>query len=421
MRIAMISEHASPLAAIGGVDAGGQNVHVAELSAALGRRGHRVVVYTRRDDPALPTRVQAMPNVTVVHVDAGPARHIPKDDLLEFMPALARGVAADWRRKPPAVVHAHFWMSGVAALEAARLSGPRVPLRVLETFHALGTVKRRHQGAADTSPSERLWLEPGVARQVDRIVATCPDEVRELTAMGADPARISIAPCGVDLSEFAAQGPAEPTDRRRIAVIGRLVPRKGVDLSFQALRSLIDQGVGDVELQVVGGSAGPGGLQEDPEARRLQDLADELGVSDHVVFRGQLSREQMPALLRSCTAVACTPWYEPFGIVPLEAMACGVPAVVAQVGGLQDSVVDGVTGIHVPPRDPEALAAALRRLLEDPATCRELGAAGRARVEAGYSWDHVAALTEAAYLDALAQSSVPPAAPDFSLSTEVAS
>jgi D-inositol-3-phosphate glycosyltransferase len=404
MRVAMVSEHASPLAAIGGVDAGGQNVHVAALAAALGRRGHEVVVYTRRDDSALAPRVPFAPGVEVVHVTAGPERGVPKDDLLPWIPALAAGIAADWATHGvPDVVHGHFWMSGLACLDAAKSVRPRV-LRpsVLQTFHALGSVKRRHLGAEDTSPPERVWLEPAVVRRVDRIIATCPDEVTELAALGADPARVSVAPCGVDLDLFGDETASEPTHgRRRIAVVGRLVRRKGVDLVIAALAKLRDEGVDDVELHIVGGPSGSSALVDDPEARRLQDVARELDVVDRVVFRGQIPQAQMPAVLRSCTAVVCAPWYEPFGIVPLEAMACGVPVVVAAVGGLQDSVRDSVTGIHVPPRDPDAIAAALRRLFDDPAECARMGDAGRRRVEAGYSWDHVAELTEDAYLLAL--------------------
>lgn len=400
MRIAMVSEHASPLAAIGGVDAGGQNVHVAELSAALGRRGHQVTVYTRRDDPDLPGRVLSAPNVEVVHVTAGPPTAVSKDEMLPYMPEMARAMATEWAVCPPDVVHAHFWMSGVAALDAADACIPSPP--VLETFHALGSVKRRYQGVADTSPKARQWLEPSVAVRVARIIATCPDEVSELVALGADPKRISVAPCGVDLELFTPSGPTESTTRRaRIAVLGRLVPRKGIDLAIRALARLQTAGQHDVELQIVGGPAGPGALDQDPEAKRLRALASELGVAGDVVFRGQLPRNAVPAFLRSCTAVVCTPWYEPFGIVPLEAMACAVPVVVAAVGGLQNSVVDQVTGLHIPPQDDEALAGALARLLSDAKWRRKLGAAGRRRVERHYSWDHVAALSEAAYLSTL--------------------
>ncbi|BCW17842.1 glycosyltransferase [Pseudarthrobacter enclensis] len=410
MKIAMISEHASPLAALGGVDAGGQNVHVAALSEALAKRGHHVTVYTRRDATELPARVRVGPRFEVVHVDAGPARHVPKDELLPFMGELADGVARDWGHRPPDVVHGHFWMSGVAALDAARRpdSGYRVP--VIQTFHALGTVKRRHQGAEDTSPQERRWLEPGVGRSADRIIATCSDEVFELKAMGINTGKISIAPCGVDLDVFAPTGPVAARGRRhRILSVGRLVPRKGVDLVIRALPYLKAAGFDDVELLIVGGGGDSGALHADPEVRRLLALADELGVQDQVVLEGQVSRGEMPGIFRSADAVVCAPWYEPFGIVPLEAMACGVPVVAAAVGGLRDTVVDHATGLHVPPRDPEAIASALAMLLGNPDLRAELGDAGQRRARARYSWDRVAAESEKAYQLAVAGAAASPA------------
>jgi glycosyltransferase involved in cell wall biosynthesis len=397
----MISEHASPLAALGGVDAGGQNVHVAALSAALAARGHHVTVYTRRDRPDLPQRVVVGSGFEVVHIDAGPAEQVPKDSLLPYMAELARGVAADWGQEPPDLVHGHFWMSGLAALDAARGStGSGYPVPVVQTFHALGSVKRRHQGMQDTSPAERAWLEPAVGRTADRIIATCSDEVFELKALGVQGSKVSVAPCGVDLELFSPHGPAEPREgsRYRIATVGRLVPRKGVDLAIRALRELKDGGRDDVELLVIGGSAGPDGLAGDPEARRLTALAAELGVADQVVLRGQVPQARMPDVLRSVDAVVCAPWYEPFGIVPLEAMACGLPVVAAAVGGLIDTVVHGKTGLHVPPQDASALAAALGELLANPEQARQLGKAGRRRVCSRYSWDRVAAETEKAYL-----------------------
>ncbi|KNC19234.1 glycosyl transferase [Arthrobacter sp. RIT-PI-e] len=403
MKISMVSEHASPLAALGGVDAGGQNVHVAELSLALARRGHEVTVYTRRDDAALPDRVRTDPLLEVVHVTAGPAHNVPKDQLLPYMAEFATGIVADWGEDPPDIVHGHFWMSGLAALDAARqarTAGRQV--QVIQTFHALGSVKRRHQGAEDTSPSERLMLETMVGRSADRVIATCSDEVFELKALGVPVGQISIAPCGVDLDLFMPRGPVESRGRaHRIVSVGRLVPRKGMDLVIRALRELADLGRTDVELVIVGGAGNAVRLEEDPEARRLLALAADLGVSDRVVLRGQVSRAEMPAVLRSADAVVCAPWYEPFGIVPLEAMACGVPVVAAAVGGLVDTVVDGTTGLHVPPEDPAALAAAIERVVADPDWGRRLGDDGYRRVRARYSWSRIAADTEKAYQSAL--------------------
>ncbi|TRW44732.1 glycosyltransferase [Georgenia yuyongxinii] len=389
MRIAMVSEHASPLAALGGVDAGGQNVHVAALAAELAGAGHDVAVYTRRDDPAAPERVQMLPGVQVVHVPAGPAAALPKDELLPHMDAFGRWMARDWAaRGAPDVVHSHFWMSGLAALRAARATA--VP--VAHTFHALGSVKRRHQGAADTSPPQRVRLESELGRRVDLVIATCSDEVTELARLGVPEDRVQVVPCGVDVQHFvpgddagAGHGP------HRLLCVGRLVERKGVDTVLAALGRLPS-----AELVVAGGPPAAH-LSQDPEARRLRGLARDLGVAGRVHLTGAVPHAQMPALLRSADVVVATPWYEPFGIVPLEAAACGRPLVGSAVGGLLDTVVDDVTGVLVPPRDPAALAAALGSLLADPARRERYGAAARRRAVARYGWDQVATATEAAY------------------------
>jgi D-inositol-3-phosphate glycosyltransferase len=391
VRIAMVSEHASPLAVLGGVDAGGQNVHVASLAAALGRMGDEVVVHTRRDDPATPRRVALAPRVWVDHVDAGPPTGLPKDELLPHMGAFADELREAWAADPPDVVHSHFWMSGLAAVEAAADLG----IPVVHTYHALGTVKRRHQGEKDTSPPQRVRLERRIAARVDRIVATCSDEVFELLRMDADRRRITVVPCGVDLERFAPDGPAEPRDGapQRIVAACRLVERKGIG---DVVRALAD--VPGAELHVAGGPDASA-LGADAEARRLRALAEELGVGERLLLRGRVGRDAMPALLRSADVVVCAPWYEPFGIVPLEAMACGVPVVATAVGGQIDSVVHGLTGLHVPPRDPEALAAALRELLADPARRGEYGRAGRRRAQRRFGWDRIAASTRAVYAD----------------------
>jgi glycosyltransferase involved in cell wall biosynthesis len=412
MRIAMVSEHASPLAVLGGVDAGGQNVHVAELSGALADRGHQVTVYTRRDDAAQPVRVLLRPGVEVVHVDAGPARQVPKDELFPYMGTFASVLAAEWFVDRPDVVHAHFWMSGHAALEAvaqvqARTGGVRIP--VVQTFHALGVVKRRHQGAADTSPAEREWIEPAVGRSVDQVVATCSDEAFELKTLGVPLHRISVVPCGVDVSLFQPAGGDLPVEERgraaRVLTASRLVRRKGVGTTIAALAALVAEGR-DVELVVVGGAGTAGAdLADDPEYQRLDALARSLGVRDHVTFRGQLAQHEMPAVYRSADVVVCAPWYEPFGIVPLEAMACGRPVVASSVGGLIDTVVEDATGLHVPPRDEAAVAAAVGGLLDDPERREAYGRAGRRRAETRYTWQKVAADSERVYDRLIAGSS----------------
>jgi len=404
MRISMVSEHASPLAVLGGVDAGGQNVHVAALARKLADRGHRVTVYTRRDHPDLPVDVPLAPGVVVRHVDAGPAATVAKDELLPFVPALADGLARAWRRDRPDLVHSHFWMSGLAATAAARaLPGPPVP--VVHTYHALGVVKRRQQGPADTSPGERVQLEAQLGRDVDQVIATCSDEVFELAAMGVPTTSISVAPCGVDHHLFSPRGRREERGRpHRVGVVGRMVPRKGMGLAISALGLLAAAGRDDVELLVVGGPGGPDDLVGDAEARRLMRLAEDSGVADRVRFRGQVSQAELPTVLRSLDAAICTPWYEPFGITALEAMACEVPVIAAAVGGLIDSVVDQVTGLHVPPRDPAAIARAIEQVLDHPDEALSLGRAGRRRVRTLYTWDRVAGETARIYSEVAARS-----------------
>ncbi len=385
MRIAMVSEHASPLAELGEVDAGGQNVHVAALSEALAARGHEVVVYTRRDSAQLPGRVRTEPGYEVVHVPAGPAERLPKDELLPHMEEFGRFLAADWSSSPPDVVHAHFWMSGFAALMAAR----DLDVPVVQTYHALGTVKRRHQGEADTSPRERIAIERLIGKKADLIAATCEDEVDELVRMGLRRTQTTVVPCGVDPELFH---PA-PARRHpgRIVSVGRLVPRKGFEDLITAVRM-----VPGAELVIAGGPPAEK-LRSDQEARRLRARAEALGVGDRVRLVGRVARHDVPDLLRSADVVACVPWYEPFGIVPLEAMACGVPVVASAVGGIADSVVDGVTGKLVPPRDPKQLARQLRLLLADDARRNVFGTAGADRVSACYTWDKVAKRTEGLY------------------------
>lgn len=390
MRIDLISEHASPLAAIGGADSGGQNVHVGALARALGERGHHVTVYTRRDSPQLPDRIRAGPGVTVEHVPAGPASSLSKDVLLPYMPEFGDYLARRWLVEPPDVAHAHFWMSGLAAHRGAHGTG----IPVLQTFHALGIVKRRHQGASDPSPPSRLRLEAGLARDAALIVATCSDEVAELAALDVPAQRIAVVPCGVDLDRFTPNGPrAARGGRHRILSLGRLVERKGVGTTIRALPE-----VPGAELVIAGG----GDAIADAELARLAALAQACGVRDRVRLVGQIARQDVPALLRSADVVVSVPWYEPFGMVPLEAMACGVPVVASAVGGHLDTLLDGRTGALVPPRDPAALAQRLRELLADPGRLATIGSAAAARARSRYGWVRVASETELLYRRVLA-------------------
>jgi glycosyltransferase involved in cell wall biosynthesis len=392
LRVDLVSEHASPLATLGGADAGGQNVHVAALAAELAAQGCEVTVLTRADAPDLPRRATLASGVAVEHVAAGPLRAVPKDELFEHMPAFAEHLHRRWRTARPSVVHAHFWMSGWAADRAA--VGLADPPPLVQTFHALGLVKRRHQGTADTSPAVREGVEAALVSRADHIIATCTDELAELAALGAEPARVSVIPCGVDTRLFRPQGPSAPRPEHgphRLVVVSRLVPRKGIGEVIEALPLLPG-----TELVVAGGPPAAG-LDTDPEAVRLRELSRARGVEDRVRLLGSVTRAEVPALLRSADVAVCVPWYEPFGIVPLEAMACGIPVVGSAVGGLLDTVAHRRTGLLVPPRDPEALAAAIRHLLDNPSLRLHLGAEAAAQVREHYTWPQVAWATLRVY------------------------
>ena len=388
MNIDMISERASPLALPGGIGVGGQNVHVGALATALARRGHVVTLHTRRDDAGLPDSVPYADGVTIEHIRAGPARPIAKDELLPYMAEFGERLAQRWSSRPPDIVHAHSWLSGLAALGGVR----DMDVPVVQTFHSLGSVKRRFQRDVDTSPPERLRLEAQVALGVSAIIATCTDEAGELGAYGVPPDAVQVVPCGVDTGRFRPGGPvAKRGDRPRVLTAGRLVPHAGVATVIEALCH-----VPDAELVVVGGP-GRTELERDPEVLRLRRLAMDRGVAKRVVFTGNVRHEDMPALIRSADVVVSVPRYEPFGLTPLEAMACGVPVVVSAVGGHLDTVVDGVTGLHVPPRLPSALAGRLRTLLTDPRLGPTLGSAAAARMRERYDWSRIAAETETVY------------------------
>ncbi|WP_446213655.1 glycosyltransferase [Micromonospora sp. IBSANI012] len=391
MRIAMISEHASPLAVLGEEDAGGQNTHVAELAAALVGEGHDVRVYTRRDAADLPEVVDAAAGYQVRHVPAGPAQRVPKDELLPYMGEFGRWMAEQWGDQGwrPDVAHAHFWMSGLATLHAGRRTNTPVVL----TYHALGSVKRRHQGARDTSPPGRVGYERALGRAADRVIVQCQDEIGELVRLGVPRSRMALVPSGVNEEMFRPEGPVAPRDpaRPRILTVGRMVERKGFQDVIRALPA-----VPEAECVVVGGPAAEL-LPADSFARRLGAVAEACGVADRVKLVGAVPREEMGAWYRSADVLVAAPWYEPFGLTPLEGMACGVPVIGTNVGGIADTVVDGLTGDLVPPRDPRALGTAIRRLLTDRVRRFAYATAALDRIRSRYSWKRCAEQLSAVY------------------------
>lgn len=402
-RIAIISDHASPLAAVGGVDSGGQNVYVAETARHFAARGYLVDIFTRKDQPGLQEVVEWLPGVRVVHVPAGPAAFVRKEDLLPLMPefaAFVQGFAAAERYD---LVHAHFFMSGLVAMQLKSTLG----LPFVVTFHALGLVRRLHQGAADEFPPARIAIEREIVRNADVIVAESPDDRRNLvTLYDAEPRKTVVVPCGFAPDEFwpiaprfARRALGLPTGVPILLSVGRLVPRKGIDNVIRALGLLVRRLGTPAQLLVVGGNSDVADPVLTPEIGRLRAIAAEEGVADRVIFTGRRSRELLKLYYSAADVFVTTPWYEAFGMTSIEAMACGTPVVGARVGGLEYSVLDQRSGFLVPPDDPAALADRIKDVCGAPRLAERFASTAVRRAYALYRWDRVAHALAGVYAD----------------------
>ena len=422
-KIAFISEHASPLALLGGTDSGGQNVYVAHLSRELARLGYLVDVYTRRDHPLQAAVVEWKTGVRVIHVSAGPAVTLPKERLLPHMDAFAHAMLQMMRTHGWSydLVHANFFMSGMVARKLKREAG----LPFVITFHALGRVRRQCQGSADGFPDERFIIEEALMREADGVIAECEQDRDDMLALyEARPARLAIVPCGFDPDEL---WPVRETARASLGLpaqgfivlqLGRMVPRKGVDNVIRALHCLRSEHGVAAQLLVVGGdspasaaSAAPGTAgsamrqvgapPEDAELRRLSALASELGIASEVSFTGAQPRERLREYYSAANVFVTTPWYEPFGITPLEAMACATPVIGSAVGGIRTTVLDRKTGFLVPPNDPARLASRLALLAREPRLAERLGWTGLRRAHRHFTWRRVAMQMASVYRSVL--------------------
>jgi glycosyltransferase involved in cell wall biosynthesis len=402
MRLALISEHASPLAALGGADAGGQNVYVAETARLLAERGHDVTVFTRRTDGSARETVTLGHRLRVVHVTAGPARDVPKERLFPYMPRFADEMSRYFSREGlPDLVHAHFWMSGMVASDLKRRFG--VPFAI--TFHALGRVRRIYQGEADGFPPERGDIEQSLMDEAARVVAECPQDVADMTSLyRVAPRTLVQVPCGFDRTELspvdrlvAREALGLPRDAFIALQLGRMVPRKGVDDAIRGFARATAQSPHPTLLLVVGGSRPDGSVTDDGEGARLLSIALQEGADSRVRFLGRRRRDELRHLYSAADVFISVPWYEPFGITPVEAMACGVPVIGARVGGVKHTVVDGETGLLVEPKDPEAVARALRTLFGNRSLREQMGRAGIRRANSLFTWERVTDSLERVY------------------------
>ena len=395
-RIAFISDHASPLACIGTVDTGGQNVYVAQLAKYLVRQGYLVDVYTRRDNAEIDEIVNSEKGLRVIHIKAGPEYNIAKEDLLWFMPEfrdnMIRFIVCNHLHYE--LIHANFFMSGLVACDIKK----ELDIPFVITFHALGRIRRIHQAEKDKFPQERIDIEEMIVRQANHIIAECPQDRDDLIAhYRASPRNISIVPCGFSSSEFypieksvARSILGLPQDQHILLQLGRMVERKGIDNVIKSMAYLKDISDKNFRLIIVGGDAERMEDSSCSEYKRLLTIARRLKVADEVEFAGRRDRDKLKFYYNAADLFITTPWYEPFGITPLEAMACGTPVIGANVGGIKFSVKDGITGGLVPPRQPKKLADKIQDIIGNQAILNTMGLNAIKHVNTWFTWARIA-------------------------------
>ena len=409
-RAAVLSVHTSPLDQPGTGDAGGMNVYIVEVARRLAEAGVETEIFTRATSSDLPPCVEVVPGVRVRHVIAGPFEGLAKEDLPAQLCAFAHGVMRAQASAPPGfydLVHSHYWLSG----QVGWLAKDRWGLPLVHTAHTLAKVKNARLAAGDRpEPLARVIGEEQVTAEADRLVANTHSEARDLVELyGADPHAVSVVEPGVDLDRFRppAAGAEEaaaraarrtlglPEDGYLVAFVGRIQPLKAPDILLRAAADLVqcDPEVGDrLTVVIVGGPSGPG--------LDLADLASSLGISNSVRFLPPLGGDMLPALYRGADLVCVPSYNESFGLVALEAQACGTPVVAAAVGGLVTAVRDGVSGVLVDGHDPADWARVLGGLLREPGRRAELSRGGVAHARQ-FSWSRTASGILAVYREAV--------------------
>lgn len=381
LRIGMLCLHSSPLAPLGGDTAGGMNVYVREVSRELGRLGHWIDIFTRRDGRGQEEVLELYPGVRLIHLEGGPSRPLPREELPRYIPDLRRSLGRFSEKPPYDIVHAHYWLSGMVGRDWAH--GHGIPF--VQMFHTLGRVKNRVLlGQAEKESDLRVEEELSLGGSADAVVAGSEEDRSHLIQdYGVSPERVHVIPGGVDLRLF------RPRPRRlaRFRVgfggsptavfVGRIEPVKGLETLFRAL-ALGGNGSPDgLRLALVGGSKGPS-----PYLRRLKGLARTLGVSGRIEFLGPRPQGELPDYYSGADLCVFPSLYESFGLAALEAMACGAEVVASDTGGFRQTLGPAKCAVLVPPGDARSLAEALHRVLEHPCPRRGL----REEVARGFTW-----------------------------------
>jgi D-inositol-3-phosphate glycosyltransferase len=412
--IALISEHGDPAAEIGKDAAGGQNVYVRQVGEALAKLGWQVDMFTRKSSPSEATIVQHSPHCRTIRLSAGPETYIPRDELFQYMPEFVNALQKFQQKEGTnyPLAHTNYWMSGWVGLELQR----RQNIQLIHTYHSLGAVKYQSVSDIPAIAQTRLAVEKQILEQAHSVVATSPQEYDDLKTLVSELGKIDVIPCGTDVSTFRPISKADARMQLGIApkekvvlYVGRFDKRKGIETLVRAtsqLRTQLEQGEEidpqHLKLMVVGGS--------DPheadglERRRIEEIVTELDLTANTEFVGMVGHDRLALYYTAADVCVIPSHYEPFGLVAIEAMACGTPVVASAVGGLKFTVVSEETGLLVPPHDVSKFAHAIGRILSDDLWAHKIRKQASARVQQNFSWTGVAIQLSDLYRRLLAQS-----------------
>ena len=407
MKIAMLSYHTCPLAVLGGKDTGGMNVYVREITRQLGAMGVHVDVFTRSQNEHVPHVLHDLGfGNRIVHIRSGPEYPVLKKELVSYLPQFVDGISEFTESKGISydLIHSHYWMSGLAALDLKQKWG----IPVVNMFHTLGVMKNRvAQSQEEIEGDYRIKGEQEVLKKADRIVAATPAEYAQLMWLyQTEVEKVIVIPPGVDVGKFYPIPPDEakeyigvPPCGRMLLFVGRIEPLKGLDVLIEAIGIIRQNDVFKENpfcLVIIGGESEGGVEQTNIEMSRIKSLSERYGLRDLVTFLGKRSQDSLPYYYSAAEAVVVPSQYESFGMVALEAMACGKPVVASQIGGLAYLVQDGVTGFSVPVDDPIELADRITSLLQDPDLRDRMGKQA-VLVAKDYAWDKIASKLIALY------------------------
>jgi D-inositol-3-phosphate glycosyltransferase len=414
MRVAMLSYHTCPLATLGGKDTGGMNVYVREITRQLGVMGIHVDVFTRSQNEHVPHVLHDLGyGNRIVHIRAGSEFPLPKKELVTYLPQFVEGIHEFSESKGISydLLHSHYWMSGMAAIELKKNWG----IPIVHMFHTLGVMKNRvAQTPVELEGEYRIDGEREVLKAADKIIAATTAEYAQLLWLyQADVNKIMIIPPGVDVGRFypipsdeAKEYIGVPPCGRMLLFVGRIEPLKGLDVLIEAI-SIMQQNEVLKEnpfcLAIIGGDAEESAEHENFEISRIKALSEKYGLSDMVTFLGKKNQDSLPYYYSAAEAVVVPSQYESFGMVALEAMACGTPVVASQIGGLAYLVQDGVTGFTVPVDDPLELADKLTSIIQDPNLRDRMGKQA-VKVAQDYAWEKIASKLLVVYEELLANS-----------------